>query len=273
MLLRWLTQFYLVAVLLGTPLAAAWAAGRGGWAAWLLTATLAVQFVVVALVLALRCLNPPITAFLLNLVRERRRAGLDSTLEHRWVPAAAYAPELALAAIAGEDAYFMRHNGFDWQSLRRAQAYNRSSGQALRRGGSTISQQLAKNLFLWQGQNYVRKGLEAYLTLLLEAAWPKRRILEVYLNVAQFGPQLFGAEAAARRFFNKPALALTRSEAALLITALPNPIDNRVDQPDRAMRYRQLLILGSMKKLESRYHDWLADWPARRGAGEAQTSP
>jgi monofunctional biosynthetic peptidoglycan transglycosylase len=175
-----------------------------------------------------------------------------STIEFDWVPEDSLSPDLRLAAIAAEDVYFAVHQGFDWESLRSARADNKTAGQR-RRGGSTISQQVAKNLFLWPQRSYLRKSIEAYLTALIEATWPKRRILEVYLNIAQFGPATFGAEAASRRFFQKPAASLDRSESALLMASLPNPSDRRVDQPDRALRYRQLLILGSMKKLGPHY--------------------
>jgi monofunctional biosynthetic peptidoglycan transglycosylase len=110
---------------------------------------------------------------------------------------------------------------------------------------------------LWEGRSYIRKGLEAYLTLLIEAAWPKRRILEMYLNVVQFGPFTFGAEAAAQRFFQKPACDLTAAESALLVAALSSPSKSHVDAPERLMRYRQLLILGGMRKLRQHYLTWL----------------
>jgi monofunctional glycosyltransferase len=266
-MLRWLARLYLLGVLLGTPLSVGWAWARSPALGVALLALLGPQWLAGVIVLALRWLNPPTTAFMLNVWRERRRAGLGPDLEYAWVPAAAHGPVLQLAAIAAEDAYFALHAGFDWESLRAAYAYNRAAAPGRKsRGGSTISQQLAKNLFLWQRQSYVRKGLEAYLTLLLEAAWPKRRILEMYLNVAQFGPHTFGAQAAAQRFFNKPALALTRSEAALLMTALPNPRGRRVEQPAREMRFRQLLILGSMQKLPADYLARLGLEPARSPA-------
>ena len=147
---------------------------------------------------------------------------------------------------------FRPSRGLRLESLRAARAYNKTV-EHYRRGGSTISQQAAKNLFLWEEGSYLRKAVETYFTLLIEAAWPKRRILEVYLNIAQFGPITFGAEAASRRFFDKPAAALTRSEAALLVAVLPNPRERRADRPERTVRYRQLLILGSMSKLGPQY--------------------
>ncbi len=242
----------MVVILLGAWPAVAWAFGWSATLGWALLAGLGAQWAAAAVVLLLRWRNPPASAFMLRVAWAQRWAWTGQRVEHTWVPEAQLSPELRLAAIAGEDAYFVLHAGFDWESLRAAHAANQAAG-ALRRGGSTISQQVAKNLFLWQERSYLRKAIESYFTLLIEAAWPKRRILEVYLNVAQFGPYTFGAAAAARRFFNKPALALTRSEAALLVAVLPNPVARRVDQPERALRYRQLLILGSMQKLGAHY--------------------
>ena len=225
---------------------------------------LGAQWFGVAVVCALRWLNPPTTAFMRSTRSQLQHAHAHGggqtqsdrrtppAIEYTWVPEAGLSPELRLAAIAAEDVYFAVHAGFDWESLRSARADNKAGGRR-RRGGSTISQQVAKNLFLWPGRSYLRKAIEACLTVLIEASWPKRRILEVYLNIAQFGPWTFGAEAASRRFFHKPAISLSRSEAALLVAALPNPVDRRVDQPDRTMRYRQLLILGSMNKLGPHY--------------------
>ena len=239
-------------ILLGALPVVAWAFGWSAALGAALLIGLGAPWATVVLVLLLRWRNPPASAFMLRVAWARRRAGQVPHVEHTWVPEVNLPPELRLAAIAGEDAYFALHAGFDWESLRAAHAYNQARG-AGRRGGSTISQQVAKNLFLWQERSYLRKAIEIYFTLLIEAAWPKRRILEVYLNVAQFGPYTFGAEAAARRFFNKPALALTRSEAALLVAVLPNPNNRRADQPERTLRYRQLLILGSMQKLGPNY--------------------
>ncbi len=132
---------------------------------------------------------------------------------------------LAVSAVAAEDQKFPTHHGFDLESIADAMAKNAKRTRRAKRprGASTISQQVAKNLLLWPGRNFVRKGIEAYFTVLIETLWPKRRILEVYLNIAQFGPQIFGAEAASRKFFGKPASQLTSREAALLIAVLPNP--------------------------------------------------
>jgi monofunctional biosynthetic peptidoglycan transglycosylase len=183
------------------------------------------------------------------IAKQRREPGTEITYE--WVSDAAISPELQLAAIAAEDAYFRHHEGFDWESLRAAYEHNRSNER--KRGGSTITQQLAKNLFLWRGRAWGRKALEAWFALLIEALWPKRRILEVYLNVAQFGPDVFGAEGAARRYFGKPARELTLHDAALLAAALPDPEAFDVAAPSHLLRIRQSLVLNSIGRLGDGY--------------------
>jgi monofunctional biosynthetic peptidoglycan transglycosylase len=199
-------------------------------------------------VLALRWVPPPTTAFVVErriaAAREGRRG---FAIRRRWVPRARIAPAAALAAVAAEDQTFPAHHGFDLDAVRHALA-DRGRGRRLR-GASTITQQTAKNLFLWPGRSWVRKGLEAWFTVLLEALWPKERILEVYLNVAEFGDGIYGAEAAARAFFNKPASGLTAREAALLAAVLPSPRRMRPDRPSAYVRGRADWILGQMQHL------------------------
>jgi len=181
----------------------------------------------------------------------KRRRDPDVAVAYAWVSGEAIAPELQLAAIAAEDAYFRHHGGFDWESLRAAYAHNRANER--KRGGSTITQQLAKNLFLWRGRAWGRKALEAWFALLIEALWPKRRILEMYLNVAQFGPDVFGAECAARRYIGKPARELTLQDAALLAAALPDPEAFDIAAPSHLLRIRQSLVLTSISRLGDDY--------------------
>jgi monofunctional biosynthetic peptidoglycan transglycosylase len=150
-------------------------------------------------------------------------------IDYRWVPLAEIAPALPAAVLAAEDNRFCRHGGIDWQALERAWAEYRGGGRL--RGASTVSMQTAKNLFLWPGRSWLRKGLEAYLTLWLELLWDKRRILEVYLNVAEFGPGIYGAEAAAQRWFGRPASALDAQQAARLAVVLPAPRDRSAASP------------------------------------------
>ncbi|MTD37901.1 monofunctional biosynthetic peptidoglycan transglycosylase [Erwinia sp. CPCC 100877] len=162
-----------------------------------------------------------------------------------WVGMDDISPWMALSVIAAEDQKFPEHWGFDVGSIQKA--LEESEGRP--RGASTLSQQTAKNLFLWDGRSWVRKGLEAGLTAGMELAWTKRRILTVYLNIAEFGPGIFGVEAAARHFFNKPASRLTLSEAALLAAVLPNPIRYRADAPSRYVLARQQWIMRQMRQL------------------------
>ena len=139
----------------------------------------------------------------------------------KWVAYEDLSDNLKRAAVASEDARFMLHAGFDTQAIKEAYQKNQS-GQAIR-GGSTISQQTAKNVFLWPQRSWVRKGFETWFTLLIEAFWGKKRILEVYLNIIEMGPRIYGAEAATTYYFNKPAVSLTKRQAALIVAVLPNP--------------------------------------------------
>lgn len=167
---------------------------------------------VLLLVLLFRWVNPPATPLMLM---ERARLG---GIERQWVPLDAMSQNLPLSAAAAEDANFCLHAGFDLDGIRSALA---DAGRL--RGASTISQQVAKNVFLWPGRNWLRKGLEAGFTLLIEVAWPKRRIMEVYLNVAEMGPGIFGVEAAARHYWDRPAAELGPQRSGRLMAVLPDP--------------------------------------------------
>ena len=199
-------------------------------------------------VAAFRLLNPPTTAFMAD---ARLTAWLNDdanfAFRHEWVGLAQISPNLPLAVVASEDQKFPEHRGFDVQAIEKAYSLNQHSHRL--RGASTISQQVAKNVFLWSGRSYFRKALEAYFTVLIETLWPKRRILEVYLNVAQFGYGTYGAEAAAQRYFHKPASRLTRSDAATLAAVLPAPERYSVASPSRFIQQRREWILGQMQAL------------------------
>jgi len=214
-----------------------------------LGAALLVWVLVTALpVLLLRWLHPLTSAFMLE-------AGIGAMLagergyrtDYQWASLEQISPNAAIAVIASEDQQFPFHAGFDFDSIREAV---RASERGRRlRGASTISQQVAKNLFLWPGHSFVRKGFEAYFTVLIEALWPKERILEMYLNVAQFGDGVYGVQAAARRFYRKPAARLTAAEAAVLAAVLPNPRIMHADRPSRYVLERRDWILGQMREL------------------------
>ena len=199
-------------------------------------------------VAAFRQINPPTTAFMADarLTALLNRDG-NFAFRHEWVSLAQISPNLPLAVVASEDQKFPEHRGFDVQAIEKAYSLNQHSHRL--RGASTISQQVAKNVFLWSGRSYFRKALEAYFTVLIETLWPKRRILEVYLNVAEFGSGTYGAEAAAQRFFHKPASRLTRSDAAALAAVLPAPERYSVSSPSRFIQQRREWILGQMQAL------------------------
>ncbi|HHH1202142.1 TPA: monofunctional biosynthetic peptidoglycan transglycosylase [Yersinia enterocolitica] len=165
-----------------------------------------------------------------------------------WVPMDEISPYMALAVMAAEDQKFPEHWGFDVGAIESALAHNQRNQNRIR-GASTLSQQTAKNLFLWDGRSWVRKGLEVGLTAGIELVWTKRRILTVYLNIAEFGDGIFGVEAAARHFFNKPASKLSASEAALLAAVLPNPLRFKVNAPSGYVISRQQWILRQMRQL------------------------
>lgn len=165
-----------------------------------------------------------------------------------WVAMDEIAPSMALAVIAAEDQKFPQHWGFDFDAINAALRHNERNVQRVR-GASTLSQQMVKNLFLWDGRSWLRKGLEAGITSGVELVWTKRRILTVYLNIVEFGPGTFGVEAAARRYFNKSANRLTASESALLAAVLPNPIRFRVNAPSGYVIQRQQWILRQMRQI------------------------
>lgn len=172
-------------------------------------------------VLLLTFINPPLTYLQVKRAFERKAIGKDWKIDKKWLNYEDLSNNLKRAAIAGEDAYFISHSGFDTKAIRKA--FERNQAGKTLRGGSTISQQVAKNVFLWPKRSWLRKGLEAYFTVLIEAFWSKKRILEVYLNVIEMGQGVYGAEAAAHYYFHKSAKSLTRKEAALIIAILPSP--------------------------------------------------
>jgi monofunctional glycosyltransferase len=215
---------------------------------WLALVLLLWFVATLAPVLLLRWVHPASSAFMLQARLAAWRAG-DARYhsDFRWVNLEQISANAAIAVIASEDQQFPFHAGFDFNSIREAV---RASERGRRlRGASTISQQVAKNLFLWPGHSFLRKGLEAYFTILIETLWPKERILEMYLNIAQFGDGIYGVQAAAERFWHKPALYLNSNEAALLAAVLPNPHLLHADRPSRYVLQRHEWILGQMRGL------------------------
>jgi monofunctional glycosyltransferase len=197
--------------------------------------------------LVLRWIPPLTTAVIMERRVDAWINGRSYQVDYRWVHRKRISPAAALAVIAAEDQNFATHHGFDFESIQKAMdAHER--GRRLR-GASTISQQVAKNVFLWSGRSFIRKGLEAYFTVLLELTWSKRRILEVYLNIVELGDGVFGVEAASQRFFGKPASSLNTGEAALLAAVLPNPIRMKANRPSEYVRERSDWIVQQMGQL------------------------
>lgn len=172
-------------------------------------------------------------------------------------------PFAKLAVISSEDQLFPDHDGFDWKSIKKAMRYNEKKPGRIR-GASTISQQVAKNVFLWQGRSWIRKGFEVYFTFMIETFWPKERILEMYLNVIETGEGIFGIEAAAQSYFKKPASALSRQEAALIAACLPNPKRYKAAPASAYILSRATFIQRQMRNLETDPDIRILCWPEEK---------
>lgn len=195
-------------------------------------------------IIMLKWVNPPITVT--QLVSWISGHGL----KRDYVRSSVMSPNAKLAVIAAEDQLFPDHSGFDWKSIKKAMKYNeRKPGRI--RGASTISQQVAKNVFLWQGRSWIRKGLEVYFTFMIELIWGKKRILEMYLNVVEMGEGVFGIEMAAKKYFNKPAKNLTRLEAAMIAACLPNPKRYTVKPLSSYVSSRSQFVMRQMNNLQT----------------------
>ena len=199
-------------------------------------------------VLIYRFINPPITFLMLQRAVERKIDGKDLKIDKSWIRIEDVSTNLKRAAIAGEDINFLNHRGFDFKAMETAFEKNKKGKKV--RGGSTISQQTAKNVFLWPGRSYIRKAFEAYFTVLIELLWGKERILEVYLNVIEMGDGIYGAEAAVQNYWGKSASSISKSQAALLVAVLPNPLRWSPARPTRFVYYKQGLILRNMRSLK-----------------------
>ena len=225
------------------------------WIAKLLLIKLPLAFVAVTVlwVLMLKWVPVWVTPLMVSRSIEYRNDDTFRT-QKKWRRYERISPEMAKAVIASEDNLFAEHNGFDWKEMRKAINDHKTKGKKLR-GASTISQQTAKNVFLFPSRSFVRKAFEAYFTLLIEWIWGKERILEVYLNVAKMGKGVYGAEAAARAFFDKNASELTRREASLITACLPNPIDRHADRPSQYVSKRAGQIRSLIPKIA--YPEWI----------------
>ena len=208
---------------------------------WLQYSILTILLLSIGALLLLRWIPVPTSAFML----QQRLTG--QTIDYRWVDLEQISPFAVLAVIASEDQRFFDHWGIDWKAIADAMDENRRRTRP--RGASTISQQVVKNLFLWPERSYLRKGIELYLTLLMEVCWTKTRVIEVYLNIAEMGPGIFGVEAAGQRFYNKPASRLTSRESARLAAVLPSPKRMFADRPSDYVNRRTWQILQQMNGL------------------------
>jgi len=188
----------------------------------------------------------PVTPLMLTRMIENKFDGKEAYLNHDWEPLENISPNLQKAVIASEDGYFLKHSGFDFKAMQKA-FKNNSKGKKLK-GGSTISQQTAKNVFLWQGRSYIRKGLEAYFTVLIELIWGKERIMEVYLNSIEMGDGIYGAQAASKYWYRKDAVDLTRNEAAGIAAILPNPRKFKATNSSSYTERRKGKILRVMRQ-------------------------
>ncbi len=201
-------------------------------------------------VVALKWIPVYFTPLMFIRMAQQSAAGESLTLHHHWVPLDEIAPELPLAVMASEDAKFLTHHGFDYKAIEHAAMRNIKHPEKRRLGASTISQQTAKNVFLWPGRSWLRKGLEVYFTLLVELFWSKDRIMEVYLNSIEMGPGIYGADAVAEWHFHTRASRLTREQCALIAATLPNPLRYSSANPSSFMLKRQKRILHEMRYVE-----------------------
>lgn len=209
--------------------------------------------ITIGITLVYRFIPVPGTPLMLLRLLEEPKPGQKHRLYKDWVPFEQISPQLAKAVIASEDQKFMTHWGFDLEALEKAYKRNQK-GKKRKLGGSTISMQTAKNVYLWQGRNFIRKGLEAYFTVLIEVFWGKKRILEVYLNVIEMGPGIYGAEAAAQAWFGKPASKLSTREAARIAACLPDPRRRNPARPSGYVAARASRIQGIMYKLPKEFY-------------------
>ncbi|MDO9001461.1 MAG: monofunctional biosynthetic peptidoglycan transglycosylase [Bacteroidota bacterium] len=195
-------------------------------------------------VIAFRWLPVPISPLMIIRCVEQKNDGKNMTLKHDWVSLDEISPKLQLAVVCSEDQNYLKHFGFDWGAIEKAMKNNDSNKKI--RGGSTISQQTAKNVFLWPGRSYIRKGFEAYFTLLIEVFWSKERIMEVYLNTIEMGNGIYGAEAAAQYWFKKSAIKLNKDESAAIAAILPNPLKYIANPPSPYISKRKAWIKQQM---------------------------
>ncbi|MBD1393243.1 monofunctional biosynthetic peptidoglycan transglycosylase [Mucilaginibacter sp. ZB1P21] len=216
---------------------------------WRVVKLAVIVFVVASLsgVLLYRFVNPPFTWLMVQRGFERKGRGLDWKVDKKWVSFNNIADPMKRAAIAAEDQTFLENHGFDFHAIQKAIIKNQKSKKLI--GGSTISQQTAKNVFLYPGRSFVRKGFEAWFTVLIETFWSKKRIMEVYLNVIEMGDGIYGIEAASQAYFHKPAANLTNRQAAAIAVIFPSPLKWSATHPTKYLKRRQYLIRANMRRM------------------------
>jgi monofunctional biosynthetic peptidoglycan transglycosylase len=198
-------------------------------------------------VLLFKYVNPPFTWLMVQRGFERKADSKGWKIDKQWVDFDQIADPMKRAAVSAEDQSFLENHGFDFKAIERAIQKNAKSKKLI--GGSTITQQTAKNVFLYPGRSFVRKGFEAWFTILIEAFWTKKRIMEVYLNVIEMGDGIYGIEAASQAYFHKPASQLTKRQAAAIAVIFPSPLKWSATKPTRYLRHRQYLIMKNMRRL------------------------
>jgi len=218
-----------------------------GWIVWRIIKKVVIYFIVITLLLVIffKWVPVPVTPLMLIRCVEQKREGKDMKLSKDWEPLSRISNNLQLAVVCTEDQNFLTHGGFDFSAIK--QAIKENKWKKRKRGASTISQQTAKNLFLWQGRSYLRKGLEVYFTFLIETFWSKERIMEVYLNIIEMGDGIYGAEAASQKYFHKPASSLTNQQAAAIAVILPNPLKFSATNPTKYTLKRQKFAMRQMR--------------------------
>jgi monofunctional glycosyltransferase len=221
-----------------------------GWKKWIKRVFYFLIISHLSYAVILKWCNPPITS---KMISSMIMCATDDKLEFKrnYVNYAQMGSNAKLAVLSAEDQLFATHHGFDLDAIQKAIAYNNKNKNGKVRGASTISQQVAKNIFLWQGRDYIRKGLEVYFTGLIELIWGKKRILEMYLNVAEMGEGIFGIQAAAKHYFKKNANQLSKTEAAWIASILPNPVLYEIDNPTKKIEVKHTNVLRFMNNLST----------------------
>lgn len=214
---------------------------------FLLKLTIIFFVVSIGSVILYRWVNPPITPLMVIRLFQQKNNDKEVKMEYTWADIEDISPYMPQAIIAGEDGFFLYHNGFDWDAIEKAKEYNKT--HKIKRGASTVSQQTAKNVFLWPDRTWFRKGMEVYFTFLIELFWSKERIMEVYINVIEYGDGIYGAEEAAKKYFNKSAKNLTMDQSAALVASLPNPRKWNPEIAPRIFYTRKAVILKNMQNI------------------------